>query len=146
MQRVDEILKRAGYFQERKEDVTHILYMYNECGYHCNNEQKMFIEKYAGLEIHYEHPMWKQDISLRINPIEAQREITMDVVEEYNDYLQDELLIIGDIEKENLTLFLSEKGFFITGYDDCLINWGNSFETMLSMLLNGEKGKLMIIE
>lgn len=46
---------------------------------------------------------------LRLNPIEAQKKITMDVVEEYNKLLQDDLLIIGDIE------------------DDCLINWGCAF-------------------
>lgn len=40
---------------------------------------------------------------LRLNPIEAQKKITMDVVEEYNKLLQDDLLIIGDIEKENMT-------------------------------------------
>ena len=70
----------------------------------------------------------------------------MDVVEEYNEFLQDDLLIIGDIEKENMTLFLSEKGFYFTGYDDCLINWCDNFEIMLSKLISGEKGELQIIE
>ncbi len=50
------------------------------------------------------------------------------------------MLIIGDIEKENMTLFLSEKGFYFTGYDDCLINWGDN------KLISGEKGELQIIE
>ena len=70
----------------------------------------------------------------------------MDVVEEYNEFLQDDLLIIGDIEKENMTLFLSEKGFYFTAYDDCLINWGEDFEIMISKLISGEKGELQIVQ
>lgn len=140
------LLEQAGYFEERNIDISSILHMYQECGYHYNVKQKRFIKKYAYLEIHYIHPIWKQDMLLRLNPIEAQKKITMDVVEEYNDFLQDDLLIIGDIEKENMTLFLSEKGFYFTGYDDCLINWGDNFVLMLNNLISGEKGRLLIIE
>lgn len=70
----------------------------------------------------------------------------MDVVKDYNEFLQDDLLIIGDIEKENMTLFLSEKGFYYAGFDDCLINWGNDFENMIHKLMSGDKGELMIID
>ena len=127
--KVNFLLEQAGYFEERNVDISAILHMYEECGYHYSDKQKLFIEKYAYLEIHYIHPGWKQD-----------------VVEEYNEFLQDDLLIIGDIEKENMTLFLSEKGFYFTAYDDCLINWGEDFEIMISKLLSGEKGELQIIQ
>ena len=144
--KVNFLLEQAGYFEERNVDISAILHMYEECGYHYSDKQKLFIEKYAYLEIHYIHPGWKQDMLLRLNPIEAQKIITMDVVEEYNEFLQDDLLIIGDIEKENMTLFLYEKGFYFTAYDDCLINWGEDFEIMISKLLSGEKGELQIIQ
>lgn len=146
MEKVNYLLKKAGYFEGRRVDISDILKMYKEYGYYYNTNQETFIEQYAGLEIQYKHPIWKQDLLLRLNPIEAQRAITMDVVEEYNEFLQDDLLIIGDIEKENMTLFLSEKGLYFTGYDDCLINWGDDFETMLNMLISGEKGALQIID
>lgn len=146
MEKVNYLLKKAGYFEGRRVDISDILKMYKEYGYYYNTNQETFIEQYAGLEIQYNHPIWKQDLLLRLNPIEAQRAITMDVVEEYNEFLQDDLLIIGDIEKENMTLFLSEKGLYFTGYDDCLINWGDDFETMLNMLISGEKGALQIID
>lgn len=139
-------LKKAGYFEGRKVNISDILQMYKAYDYHYNSNQEAFMEKYAGLEIQYNHPIWKQDLILRLNPIEAQRAITMDVVKEYNKFLQDDLLIIGDIEMENMTLFLSEKGLYFTGYDDCLINWGDDFETMLNMLMSGKKGELQIID
>ena len=104
------------------------------------------MEKYAYLEIHYSHPIWKEDMILRLNPIVAQREITMDVVEAYDKFLQDNLLIIGDIDKENWTLFLSEKGFYFAGYDDCLKNLGDNFEAMIKMLASGENVELHILE
>lgn len=146
MEKVDNLLKRAGYSEERNVDISAILHMYEEYGYHYNADQKQFIEKYAYLEIHYIHPIWKQDMLLRLNPIEAQKTITMDVVEAYNEFLQDDLLIIGDIEKENMTLFLSEKGFYFAGYDDCIINWGDNFEIMINKLIAGEKGELQIMK
>ena len=146
MKKINYLLKQAGYFEGRRVDIADILQMYKACGYHYNADQEAFMEKYAYLEIHYSHPIWKEDMLLRLNPIEAQKDITVDVVEEYNEFLQDDLLIIGDIERENLTLFLSEKGFYYTGYDDCLKDWGDNFETMIKMLVSGEGGELYILE
>jgi hypothetical protein len=143
---VDKILEQAGYFETRKESVEEILKMYMANGYDSNSKQITFLEKYAFLEIRYTHPIWKQEMCLRMNPIEAQKIITMDVVEEYNEFLQDKLLIIGDIEKENMTIILSEKGTIYSGYDDCIIDWGTDFKTFLKHLINGEKGKLIIID
>lgn len=146
METIDNNLKQADFFKKSSIDISDIIKMYDEYGYHYNDSQKAFIEKYAQIEIHYDHPVWKQDILIRLNPIEAQKAITMDVVKDYNEFLQDDLLIIGDIEKENMTLFLSEKGFYYAGFDDCLINWGNDFENMIHKLMSGDKGELMIID
>ena len=146
MDKIDNILKQAGHYKGRNIDICDIIKMYDEYGYHYNDSQKAFIERFAQIEIHYDHPVWKQDILIRLNPIEAQKAITMDVVKDYNEFLQDDLLIIGDIEKENMTLFLSEKGFYYAGFDDCLINWGNDFENMIHKLMSGDKGELMIID
>lgn len=146
METIDNNLKQADFFKKSSIDISDIIKMYDEYGYHYNDSQKAFIERYAQIEIHYDHPVWKQDILIRLNPIEAQKAITMDVVKDYNEFLQDDLLIIGDIEKENMTLFLSEKGFYYAGFDDCLINWGNDFENMIHKLMSGDKGELMIID
>ncbi len=61
MEKVNILLEQAGYCEERNVDISDILHMYEECGYHYNAKQKQFIEKYACLEIHYIHPIWKQD-------------------------------------------------------------------------------------
>lgn len=40
MEKVNFFLKQAGYFGERKVDISAILHMYNECGYHYSDRQK----------------------------------------------------------------------------------------------------------
>lgn len=145
MKEVESILKNAGFSEERIFDITAILEMYKKNSYNYNKLQIDFIKKYGNLEIHYLHPIWKEDVVVRLNPIEAQKALTMDVVEEYNVFLGDELLIIGDIDKENITLFMSRNGEFYGGYDDCIIKWGNNFEKMLLDLSRGENEEIQIM-
>ena len=120
--------------------------MYNKKGYSYYSFQVEFMKKYGNLEIHYKHPIWNDDMIIRLDPIKAQKTLTMDVVDEYNEFLRDELLIIGDIDKEDITIFLSKSGRFYGAYDDCIINWGNDFEKMLSDIFQGKKGELLIID
>jgi len=143
---MSELLESAGYTKERTIDVTSIVKMYAENGYHYNDKQIDFIRSFGNLEIHYNHPVWNEDMVIKIDPIEAQKTITMDIVEEYNEFLDDTLLVIGEIERENMTLFLSQKGYFFGGYDDCLINWGNDFEKTLQNISDGNRGELKIID
>ena len=143
---VKKILEQSGYEENRNVDISEILKLYDECGYVYNEQQKKFMERYAYLEIRYNHSIWNQEISLRLNPIEAQKFIEINMVSEYNEFLDDKLLIIGDIEQDNMTLFLSEKGIFYSCFDDCIIKWGECFEKALSMLVNGGKGELIIMD
>ena len=83
MEKANNLLRQAGYYEERRVDISDILEMYEKYGYHCNDAQEAFMAHYAGLEIHYNHPLWNQDMLLRLDPIKAQSMITMDVVEEY---------------------------------------------------------------
>lgn len=85
------LLRQAGYYEERKVDISNIVKMYENYGYHYNSNQESFMMKYARLEIHYNHPIWNQDMVVRLDPIKAQSMITMDVVEEYIRFLQDDL-------------------------------------------------------
>lgn len=143
---VDISLQDSGYYEEREIDIKPIFEMYNKKGYSYYSFQVEFMKKYGNLEIHYKHPIWNDDMIIRLDPIKAQKTLTMDVVDEYNEFLRDELLIIGDIDKEDITIFLSKSGRFYGAYDDCIINWGNDFEKMLSDIFQGKKGELLIID
>ncbi len=146
MKNTKEILCEAGYFEDRLVDITEIVNMYIENGYSFTDKQIEFVSNYAYLEIDYNHPRWDEDMIIKINPLEAQKVLSMDVVLEYNEFLNDELLIIGDIKKENMTIFLSKNGVFYGAFDDCIIKWGNSFEKVLENLISGTKGEFLIVE
>lgn len=139
-------LERAGYFEGRNVDISDILCMYEKYGYSYTEAQKAFLKKYAYLDIPYKHPIWENvDMTLRINPIEAQKSLDMEVVEIYNVFFKDELLLIGEIVQEHLSLFLSKQGYFITAIDDCAVNWGNSFETMICNIVSTNKREFLFI-
>ena len=146
MREVDISLQKAGFFEERAIDIEAILEMYRRNGYNFYDLQVDLIKKYGDLEIHYKHPIWHEGMVVRLDPIKAQEALTMDVVDGYNEFLGDELLIIGDIEKENITLFMSKSGVFYGAYDDCIIKWGKDLKNMLSDLFSGKRGELQIMD
>lgn len=140
------ILKNAGWSECRNVDISSIVNMYNENGYIYSKKQLSFMNRYAFLKIDYMHPLWNEKISLVLDPIKAQESIFMSVVKSYEEYLNEHLIIIGEICEENMTLYLSNKGIFYAGYDNCIINFGVSFEKMLYNLANGIKGDLILID
>lgn len=140
---VDELLEKSGYYNGRIVDISDVLEMYMEYGYTYTDKQLEFLKEYCYLKIEYTHPIWKKALFMDIDPIKAQRPIDISWIQKYNDYLDDELLIIGEIEAEEMTLYLSKKGYFFGCFDDCIINWGDDFEKMLLSLVKGERGKYM---
>lgn len=143
---VDELLKKAGYCSKREVDLSDVLQMYTKYGYIYTDEQLEFLNKYCYLKIEYIHPIWNESVLLDINPIKAQRPIEINTIQNYNDYLHDELLIIGEVEAEEMTLYLSKKGYFFGCFDDSIIKWGNDFKKMLLYLVKGKKGKYMMLD
>ncbi|WP_460642079.1 hypothetical protein [Lacrimispora brassicae] len=55
-------------------------------------------------------------------------------------------MVIGEMERENMNLFLSKTGNFYGGYDDCIIKWGTDFKVIIYNLVNGIKGDMVIID
>ena len=144
--KAEAILKQSGWKEGRKTEIKDIENMYDYNGYTYNLLQINFVMEYAYLKIKYQHPIWKQEIELLMNPIVAQKAIDMDNVKEYEEFFNQKFLIVGEIEKENMTIFIDELGELYGAYDDCVIKWGNDFHKMLNSLVNGVKGKLFIIE
>ena len=142
---VEGILKQSGWKFGRKTEIADIKKMYDCNGYIYNSLQINFIIEYAYLEINYQHPIWKQEVKLLMNPIVAQNVIDMDTVKEYEDFFSRKFLIVGEIEKENMTIFIDELGELYGVYDDCVIKWGNNFHKMLNNLISGTKGELIIL-
>lgn len=143
---IEEILKQSGWKLGRKVEITDIKKMYDYNEYIYNLLQINFVMEYAYLEIKYQHPVWKQEVKLSINPVVAQKMIDMDSVKEYEEFFSRKFLIVGEIEKENMTIFIDELGELYGVYDDCVIKWGNDFHKMLNSLVSGTKGELIMLE
>ena len=61
----------------------------------------------------YLTPDGKRQLILRLDPIEAAKKIGLDEIEDINKFLQDDLLIIGDIELADSTLFFLKQVFML---------------------------------
>ena len=144
--KTDDYLKQSGWYAGRKVEIDKIKSMYDLNGYTYNQLQINFISEYAYLKIVYKHPLWNQNVELSMEPVIAQKTFDMEVVKEYESYFNEKFLIIGEIERENMSIFIDSNGEFYGAYDDCVIKWGNDFHKMLYNLVNGIKGELVIIE
>jgi hypothetical protein len=143
---VENLLKKSGWFHGRTIDVKEIRDMYDREGYIYNQLQIEFMKEFAYIEINYQHPVWKQEVEFIINPIVAQESMDMDMVKEYEEFFGCQFLIIGEIERENMTVFMDQSGELYGAFDDCVIKWGNDLHNMIYKLINGIKGELVIIE
>ena len=52
MEKANNLLRQAGYYEERRVDISDILEMYEKYGYHCNDAQEAFMAHYAGIRPH----------------------------------------------------------------------------------------------
>lgn len=144
--KIENMIRKSGCNLTRKVEISDIINMYDRNGYTYNQLQIDFISEYANLELTYCHPVWKQEVTLLMNPIIAQKSIDMDIVQEYESYFNQSFLVIGEIERENMTIFIDATGELYGAYDDCVIKWGKDFSEMLDKIINGEKGELVIME
>ena len=144
--KAEDILKKAGWETDRRVEISAIRSLYDESGYTYNQLQIDFISEYAYLNLVYLHPLWKRDVELCMNPIVAQKSVDMNVVRRYESYFNQTFLVVGEIERENMTVFIDDIGELYGAYDDCVIKWGDNFQKMLNNLINGVKGELVIVE
>lgn len=146
MNNVYTLLRESGWEVGRNANLEEIKRLYFDSEYVWNEIQNIFLTEYAYLEIKYMSPIWKQEVVLSLNPLNAQDQITYDIIKDYEEFLEESLLIIGEIERENMTLLLAKTGNFYGAYDDCIIKWGTDFKVLIYNLINGIKGDMVIID
>ena len=146
MNNVYMLLRESGWEVGRNANLEEIKRLYFDPEYVWNEIQNIFLTEYAYLEIKYMSPIWKQEVVLSLNPLNAQDQITYDIIEDYEEFLEESLLIIGEIERENMTLLLAKTGNFYGAYDDYIIKWGTDFKVLIYNLINGIKGDMVIID
>ena len=113
--------------------------MYKKYGYTCNALQCNFINKY-----------YKKKISgaefISIDPIKAQKYFDITLLPEYNDFLNEDLLIIGYDIRNHSIFFLSSGGDFYEIYDGMIVKRGSSFDKMIENIKNGRKDEVISMQ
>ncbi len=154
---LQEKLNDIGWKNHSNNDIEELTINLKNLGYSINCLQKNFLIKYANIEFNFYNPKLKgysindliklrnpehkfnseieSKYRLSFNPIEAAESILYYVVQEYEKTLNKRLLIIGQLENENISLFISEDGYFYGGYDENIIEYGDSFEKMIYSII-----------
>lgn len=144
---IKRLLENSGWNEKRKVNVNETVSLLQSEGYIINNNQMEFLKQYEGLEIEFDNPrLPSTKETLKMKPKEASAIVFRSLVEEYEKYCGTAFLIVGEIEQENMTVYMDNKGDFYGGYDDCLIKLGSDFEKSLFNLVNGIKLKVMYID
>lgn len=140
-------LIKSGWEKDRVVEIENVLSILLQEGYGVNETQLNFLREFTFLNIEYENPRLKDCIlTITLDPIKANESIFRDLVEEYEAYCNEKFIIIGEVDKENMTLYMSNLGVFYGGYDNFLIKLGLNFNDMILNLINGIQIKVISIE
>lgn len=124
-----EVLKKAGWYPNRKIDISKLLVCYKKKGFDVFPAAIKFIEEFGMLEI-------RSPISSKISDKDILRygfdrfenhttDLTKYIingltsrsyVEEYEEYVEEKLVIVGKLVDGHATLMISESGRFFTEY------------------------------
>ncbi|MBP1044534.1 SUKH-3 domain-containing protein [Vagococcus sp. BWB3-3] len=119
----------------------------SEKGYQLNDLQRNFLKAYDGIEIGFNSPRAQgYREKLVINASKVAGTVLRYMVEEYEEHTEKKLLIVGEIPEEDMSIYISEDGFFYGCNGDILIDFGDSFERFVYIIINGVEMKLEILD
>lgn len=143
---ITELLVDSGWNEKRTVNIDETYSFLKNEGYTINDNQLKFLRQNEGLLIEFDNPrLPKLKEILNLNSVEAASTVFRSLVEEYEKYCGTSFVIIGEIEQENMTVYIDSKGEFYGGFDDCLIKLGESFEECLFNLVNGTKLEVIFL-
>ena len=131
-----EILKKYGWNETRKVDITKIKNFLESEGYTLFKSAYDFLSKFSG--IYFEVPVSIKGILIKekmhFDPIQASRDIWIENVQSYEKKVGEQLIPIGETNDYYYTLLLSESGKMYAGCDDLLYMLGKDYEDGIETL------------
>lgn len=130
-----ERLKKIGWHENRKIDVSPIKNRYEEIGLEFPDNVSEFLERFGMLKIDIPE-MNNNDVNL--TPIDA---IGINVEHDYfeeclKDYgIEEDVFPIGETCRGNLLLLMTKENVFYEFTDGCVIKNGESIDEMLDILI-----------
>jgi len=142
-----EILKKAGWYPNRKIDVIELIELYEKKGFEIFPKAKAFLEEYGMLNVYLptirpgvsdeyveKHKLHKFDL-YNTNMIRyLNGGLSRETISEYEeDYVEEKLVVVASLAKHEY-LMISESGKLFTEYGF----WGNNAEEFWDRILNYE--------
>lgn len=137
-----ERLIQAGWKKDRTIDIKHIEKEYLERGIVVPDNVKEFLKEFGMLKINFEKEMTYVKINevISFNPIEAlgknlDKDYFDSIVEDYTDFISEELFPIGNAARGNLILMMTCSNKVYSFTDGCFCKNGNNIEEMLDCVV-----------
>ncbi len=139
-----EILKKAGWYPNRKIDITELIELYEKRGFEIFPAAKKFLEKYGLLDVYCPiNPKYPEEDIIKYhfsryylyttNMISGLNGmLSRDYISEYEEeYVEEKLVVVGSLNKHQ-DLMISESGKLFTEYGF----YGNNAEEFWDRILN----------
>jgi hypothetical protein len=140
------VLRKNGWTQERKIDITKIVKYLEKEGYVVFEIVRDFLSQFGGM--HFEIPIIGLPVMEKFNfdAIEAASGIYIELVKTYEECTAERMIPVGE-NNFHYTFFMSESGKMYAGFDDILVFLGNNYEDALEVLcLQLNKPEIPIIK
>jgi hypothetical protein len=134
-QRSKKLLRRAGWFEGRTHEVAEFVRLLELKGYPVFPAVVGFLKKFGGLRI--ENPSAKRPAAedWHFDVAKASRNISLSRIQAlYVPRVHSNLCIIGEADKDYITLMMDEKGRVYGGFEETLVFLGESGEDAIDQL------------
>lgn len=136
------LLETAGWFSERRVDVTGAVAAVQSEGYSVCAVAREFLERFSGLYVEVPHPNFPSRIRFEIDPSEATGMLDHEEILPAEEQLGEALTPVGSYEG-CYSLFMGTNGSLYGIYDEILVLFGRDWQEALNaMCLEGKAERL----
>ena len=134
-------IKDAGWVENRNIDIKDVEFIFKERKIELFQSTKNFLSEFGMLEIEFPKPgsLFNTVEKINFNPFKAignclDEEYFKDIEEEYKDIIGEKLNPVGETDRGNLILFITQTKKYYGFTDGCLVKYGDNTEEMLECL------------
>lgn len=134
-------IKDAGWVENRNIDIKDVEFIFKERKIELFQSTKNFLSEFGMLEIEFPKPgsLFNTVEKINFNPFKAigdclDEEYFKDIEEEYKDIIGEKLNPVGETDRGNLILLITQTEKYYGFTDGCLVKYGDNTEEMLECL------------
>jgi hypothetical protein len=121
------ILRRAGWFPNRRVDVQYTIPILQENGSEVHETALGFLREYASLTLKFPHARVAGVMDdVHIDPVLASLHVGPGWAEHYSERLGEPLCVVGEAYRGNMVMLVAPSGKTVLGRDELLLFAGES--------------------